>query len=337
MSDTLKQSNGGRIEWIDIAKGMSIILVVFGHSFLGRIPNVGDWFATFRIPFFFFVSGLLYNSTVDFHRFIRKKWVGLLRPFFIFSIIVLIGYFGLGFDAGMHRLSTMPYGWGGYALWFIPVLFVTNLLYFLICRAFPNPLYRIAAIIVLCLFGYLTYRLALPNRWNLNFALTAVFFYCMGNIARPLLIKLFSGSLIKIFTMASIAFLISLCYIFNEKPQFFINCLGMGILTYIVGVAGAILMCCLALILSKITHPQISHIKFVFKYFGKNSYVVLAFHQIIILLLIASFPDMPKIFVHILMWIILILLIEIITRKCPYILGRGTYHYSNTTSCGCAK
>ncbi|MCM1139268.1 MAG: acyltransferase family protein [Muribaculum sp.] len=332
-----KAPNNERIEWIDIAKGMSIILFVFGHSFLARIPYVGDWFASFLIPFFFFVSGLLYNPKVEFGRFIKKKWSSLIRPFLIFSLIVLIGYFGLGYDEGMHRLVTMPYGWGGYALWFIPVLFITNLLYYLICRIWITPLSRAMAISILCICGYITYRIALPNYWNLNFALSAVFFYGLGNIVQPVLTGFFSGSMMKVSILAFWALLISSCYLFNDKPEFFVNYLGGGILTHIVGIAGAVLMCCLALMLSKITHPQTSRVKFIFKYFGKNSYVVLAFHQIIILLFITLIPGMPKALVHILMWVILILLIEIITRKFPFTLGRKAYHPAKHNKCGYAE
>ena len=49
-----------RIQWIDIAKGISIILVVYGHSGLNNVPIIGSWLHAYRMPFFFFVSGLLF-------------------------------------------------------------------------------------------------------------------------------------------------------------------------------------------------------------------------------------------------------------------------------------
>lgn len=226
MSQAIMVKNGKRIDWIDIAKGMSIILIVFGHSFLAKIPYIGDWFSSFLIPFFFFMSGLLHKTTIDFQKFIHNRWKGLLRPFFIFSIIVLIGYFGLGFEEGMHRVSTLTYGWGGYALWFIPVLLTTNLLYFLICRLLQSAYSRIMVVSILCIFGYLTYRLSLPNYWNLNFTFTAVFFYGIGNICQPILNKIFSGSLVKCILLTTFSLLLSCLFIFNDKPEFFVNHLG---------------------------------------------------------------------------------------------------------------
>ena len=44
-----------RIQWIDIAKGISIILVVYGHSGLNNVPIIGSWLHAYRMPFFFFV------------------------------------------------------------------------------------------------------------------------------------------------------------------------------------------------------------------------------------------------------------------------------------------
>ena len=98
-----------RIEWVDIAKGMSIILIVLGHSFLSSIPLEGDWCAAFMIPFFFFVSGLLFKPGKDLKTFAKKKWLGLLRPFIFFSAIVLIGYFCISVDVGKNRLNTLHY------------------------------------------------------------------------------------------------------------------------------------------------------------------------------------------------------------------------------------
>ncbi|WP_455633482.1 hypothetical protein [Parabacteroides sp.] len=55
---------------------------------------------------------------------------------------------------------------------------------------------------------------------------------------------------------------------------------------------------------------------------GKNSYVVLAFHQVVLHLLSAT-GTMPNGSVQrMLMWMVMILLIEFITRYTPAVLGR---------------
>lgn len=47
-----------RIEWIDVAKGIGIILVIMGHTF--QLDLVSPIYA-FHMPLFFFLSGLLFN------------------------------------------------------------------------------------------------------------------------------------------------------------------------------------------------------------------------------------------------------------------------------------
>ncbi len=45
-----------RIEWVDIARGIGIILVILGHIGIGK---VGKFIYSFHIPLFFFLSGFL--------------------------------------------------------------------------------------------------------------------------------------------------------------------------------------------------------------------------------------------------------------------------------------
>lgn len=47
-----------RLEWLDVAKGLSIILVVFGHVFP---PPLGTSITVVRMPFFFFLSGYIFK------------------------------------------------------------------------------------------------------------------------------------------------------------------------------------------------------------------------------------------------------------------------------------
>ena len=42
--------------FVDILKGIAILLIVYGHITPGAVPFVTDWVSTFHIPLFFFVS-----------------------------------------------------------------------------------------------------------------------------------------------------------------------------------------------------------------------------------------------------------------------------------------
>lgn len=112
-----------RVTYIDVAKGMAICLMVLGHS---SIPSsLSNFIWAFHMPLFFIASGFTTNWERDtFMSFVKKKVRGLLLPFLIYSGVVM----GVESMAGWNTLSNLLLrGWEGYALWFIPVLFIALL------------------------------------------------------------------------------------------------------------------------------------------------------------------------------------------------------------------
>ena len=63
MEDLKDQNNistrTNRLKWLDIAKGISIILVVIGHTSIPRF--LSDFIWAFHIPLFFIASGWTTN------------------------------------------------------------------------------------------------------------------------------------------------------------------------------------------------------------------------------------------------------------------------------------
>lgn len=225
----MTSKNLQRIEWIDLAKGISILLVVLGHSILAKIPFLGDWFASFLMPFFFFVSGLLFNPNKRFLEYIGKKSKSLGIPFVIFSIIVIIGYTAIEPESLTAKsLHIIKNGWGGYALWFIPVLFFTNIIYYIVCKLSVSKIYRFCMLIALACIGYCFSIYSIPNLWNLNFALTAVLFYGIGNLLADKLNDIFNKSQTHVALLTIFAVVISCVFLFDQKPEFFINRLRGG-------------------------------------------------------------------------------------------------------------
>lgn len=70
-----------RIAYLDIAKGIGILLVIIGHLFES---NIHTYIYLFHMPLFFFISGLLYRPN---NKYLRRKTKYIIIPFFIFSII----------------------------------------------------------------------------------------------------------------------------------------------------------------------------------------------------------------------------------------------------------
>ena len=70
---------------IDIAKGIGMLLVVAGHSWL-VIRNKGELFNviySFHMPFFFLLSGLFFSSALPFGRLLLRRSDSLLKPYFV--------------------------------------------------------------------------------------------------------------------------------------------------------------------------------------------------------------------------------------------------------------
>ena len=111
-----------RIKWIDLTKGVAIFLMVCGHT---GIPSlISNWIWSFHMPLFFIISGMLFCPTkyTNIQKFIHRRIQTLIIPYITFSIIVLA--------TSENRISDLWIfeGWmNGCALWFLPVLFMTEI------------------------------------------------------------------------------------------------------------------------------------------------------------------------------------------------------------------
>lgn len=126
-----------------ILSGIAIIMIVAGHVGY-NILTVGDLFPyySFHVPLFLFISGYFYKDTEEEHPLVycKKKIKRLLVPYFIWNLIygILAGLlrlagFGMGEDISLWTLFLEPFLSGyqfiyNYAAWFVPVLFVIEIL-----------------------------------------------------------------------------------------------------------------------------------------------------------------------------------------------------------------
>jgi fucose 4-O-acetylase-like acetyltransferase len=132
-----------RVGYVDIAKGIGIILVVMGHNDFALIsPFVHKLIYSFHMPMFFFMSGMFFKPDVPFLSFIRQRFHRVLKPFFV--MILLIYFASLSFSKvslvmASRRLLKAMYASGQYLdwvqLWFLPHLFVVSLFAYLFIRA----------------------------------------------------------------------------------------------------------------------------------------------------------------------------------------------------------
>ena len=131
-----------RLAFIDRAKGIGILMVVFSHlsSMTGFGNRLWSWYNPFMLTLFFMISGGMRRkreSGKAFPAFVRRRAYALLLPYFVFDILALgiqtvLNYWRGGvpeaaakLQIGLVRIFTLQ-GLG--PDWFLPVLFFAELL-----------------------------------------------------------------------------------------------------------------------------------------------------------------------------------------------------------------
>lgn len=154
-----------RIEWIDTAKGIGILLVVIGHIQL--IPFFHDCIFLFHMPLFFFISGTLFKKNESWKNCFTKKIIHLLLPypFFMFLFVPLryiTNYFCTG-EWESFKLSMLGLSYFDKPLWFLFALFITTLIMRSL-YSFTKKINIIVTVIILGFIGYLLliYKIELP-------------------------------------------------------------------------------------------------------------------------------------------------------------------------------
>ncbi len=183
-----------RIVWIDIAKGIGIIFVILGHISFFPI-SLKCFIGIFHMPLFFFLAGTVYHGG-EIKTFVNNKFRNLIIPYFLFSFLRILFQlciqiikfhtnsnfnwkFILKQLLGIFiQLRGTEYGPG---LWFIPCIFITLILYFLIEKYFKTKTSIFICIICLILGLLYSSYISVKLPWGCDAALVAVFFLACGH------------------------------------------------------------------------------------------------------------------------------------------------------------
>ncbi len=117
-----------RFKHIDIAKGISISLVAMFHSHLASFfSDINHSMALFRMPLFFFLSGIFFSWLASPKDFLLKKSEALLKPYLAVLLLFFIISIFKGRDDLALQLAGIFYSSGHNlkigALWFLTHLF----------------------------------------------------------------------------------------------------------------------------------------------------------------------------------------------------------------------
>jgi len=198
-----------RIGYLDIARGIGILLVVLGHNDFEALSPFGQQFIySFHMPLFFFLSGYFINTAISFLDYFKKRFNSVLKPY-LFTIFLiyfaLVSFEKLSFQTAIGRIIKSLYGsiryidWG--QLWFLPHLFVVSLYAFifialvsklrnrwitwgilLVTLAISIPFLRVLYPFSVSVFGKEYEIYGLP--FSLDVIFVSGFFFILGNEVR---------------------------------------------------------------------------------------------------------------------------------------------------------
>ena len=115
-----------RLRWIDVLKGIGILLVIAGHSVRGEdsaaLGIIYDLIYAMHMPLFFSLSGFLwikYSKQVSFRDVVVKRIKTILVPFIFFHVSLIL--YWIVVESHFRDLDLGP-------IWFLLALFCVEVL-----------------------------------------------------------------------------------------------------------------------------------------------------------------------------------------------------------------
>lgn len=316
---------GSRISWIDVLKGIGIILVVIGHVYNNSVSF--KWLYSFHMPLFFFAAGWVYNQKPIFENIKRR------------IDTIVIPYFSLGFlgwiywaiierrfrDSTMGLLASLVGFFRGQYdyldfnvhLWFLPCFFLTAIYYNILTTINKKMLF-----VIVGLMSIIYIIAPLPQLpWGIDRVFKYVGFWAFGDILSNIdsIHKVCEYRIKAILGLILIVLNYILCYYFEDE----------GIMWFIIGSVGILGMVLIAMWIDGLRLGE------VLRYLGRISLVILCFHgpvyriivKIVSLMIHSSTDEVRMSFILVLIVVCSTLFIcatvyEIINKCIPWMIGR---------------
>jgi len=273
-------SNNKRILYLDIAKGIAIILMLIFHFMPDHFLK--QYAYSFHMPLFIIISGYFYKDE-KLTTFIKKTIKTLLIPYFIciiityiiesllitnnFDLIYLIKYALLGNSNA--KISEIP---SVSVLWFIPFLAAIRIIFYTLKKLLnKNKIVLFISIILISLLGLLLSKNKIYLPWSLDASLTCTLFYYVGYLINKykILNYLFNNQHLFL----TILFFYSITFLFGNI-EISTRTYPFGIICLITAILGSLFV----IFISKKIEEKIKPLTTVLTWYGKNSIYMLLFH-----------------------------------------------------------
>jgi fucose 4-O-acetylase-like acetyltransferase len=308
-----KLSDTTRLQYIDIAKGILIFLVVIGHVLTGsnfvtkamiRVIN------SFHMPAFFVISGLLVNEAKlraqSFASFVKKRAIRLLVPYLVFELIgaawqmIILGASTFDIADTMGRILSAHCYVG--ADWFLIALFFAEMILYWVITMTNHRWYPFVIVVSFLLM------FCLPDHiWffaNCRRVFAALSFILIGIYGR----KCFMADSLKIFIFSAICLIVGSA-INSGTPSIGLRLFENPVLFVVCGIVGTYCTLYIAKIFDKL--PGMGQL---LAQCGMASLVVMGTHLNIIAVFNVVYGSWSSI------WIKLIILLVVAVVEIPLVL-----------------
>ena len=289
-----------RIEWIDIAKGIGMILVIVGHTFA-----LGYSFPlyAFHMPLFFFISGLLFkDKKVSFVYYIKSKTITLIKPWFVILLISFLVCMAipqwrseLTLNAVLADLYTSNTNvFKNSSLWYLVCFYFMLLIFYFVNKI---EMTKVASIVFVVIAVGLLWMRELLDLTTLPFhrlpfkidsALIALAFFSLAFYFKDIIITFINGKVGFLVIAVVVVISAGLCF-FNGWSN--INSLDFGkirLFYYPIALMG---IGSVLLVSKALSETKLSLIKSVLSFYGKNSLLIFGFQSLFIRLYLLLFNE----------------------------------------------
>ncbi len=220
-----------RLTYLDMAKGIGVFLVLIGHlqgdpffSYSPLFAPLCTWIFSFHMPLFFIISGMLIrlkrDEEKDFKSLAAKRFRGIMIPYYWFSFfylcVVVYALISGNIQVGtlLEQIWYVMSCYGMSVLWFLPALFLGELLFILILKKVRKPFAPIVCLV--------TTAIAIGANWIVKSNLSGV-----DSLKRVL--ELCTVLIRPFFVVSFIAIGYYVYGLFQERERFCLPEFGIGI------------------------------------------------------------------------------------------------------------
>ncbi len=281
-----------RLDFVDLAKGIGMLMVIYLHITINYPDSVNTYSGShwdvfvhsMFMPIFFLLSGLFFSIKQPFKEWMKKKSKRLLLPFCSFYIltylinVVLSTLFNVKLKSGFSYSDIWVVFYQDVypnsAIWFLLALFWSSIILYVILRITSNIILQILGVFLCFVIGVFFDKMAINIPLYVDTAFTATIFLYTGYLLKyyQLLPKLQSISHYKQITLVSIIFVFgfSICWFCGQGVSMVNNYTGNPLLFYLSAISGSISIIAFSYMVKRI--PIVSYV-------GRYSMLVLCTHM----------------------------------------------------------